>query len=57
MIKDRNLKNKLPLDRWKTNEIREIGDPMYSFKAIRAEHLRRGVSVVPNEMLQRGVGS
>ena len=30
---------------------------MYSLKAIRAEDLRRVVSVVPNEMLQRGVGS
>lgn len=30
---------------------------MYSLKAIRAEDLRRGVSVVPNEILQRGVGS
>ena len=29
---------------------------MYSFKGIRAEHLRRGVSEVPNEMPQRGVG-
>ena len=34
----------------------EIGDPVvYSFIAKRVEYLRRGLSVVPNEMPQRGV--
>lgn len=35
----------------------EIGGLIvYSFRAKRVEYLRRGLSVVPNEMPQRGVG-